>query len=114
MSHLECVAAWVQSIEPMAEVLFGEKKLGKIQRTVDGSVRYPVEEIYLLRRVLPKAKESLAKMQELQNRLTLAGRGEIVAEKAQLARVLPGSAGVYQITLKAGYQMDLEDENGED
>ena len=113
MSHLECVAAWVQSLEPMAEVLFGEQKLGKIRKLVDGSVRCPVEEVFLLRRVLPKSKESFEKMQALQNKLTVAGRGEIVAEKAQLARILPGNAGVYQITLKAEYQMDLEDENGE-
>ncbi len=114
MSHLEQVAQWVHRIAPAAEVIFWEKNLGKIQQSVSGYVRYPVEEIYLLRQVLPKDRESLEKMQKLQNRLTLAGRGEIVAEKAQLARVLPGNAGVYQITLKAGYVMDLEDENGED
>lgn len=114
MSHLERVAAWVHRVEPAVEVLFGEKKLGKMQQSVSGCVRYPVEETYFLRRVLPKAKESLAKMQELQNTLTLLGQGRITGEKTALARVLPGNAGVYQITLKAGYVMDLEDENGED
>ena len=35
-------------------------------------------------------------------------------EKAQLAQVLPGENGLYQVTLRAEYILDLEDEYGED
>ena len=114
MSHLQEVKAWAQSFAPKAEVLFEDKKLGKLRQSVDGTFHCPVEEIYSLRQVLPKGKESFGKMLQLQNTLTLAGRGQIVAEKTQLVHVLPGNTGVYQITLKAGYSLDLEDEYGKD
>ena len=114
MSHLERVKAWVQSIAPEVEVVFFERKLGAVQTCVDGSLHCPVEERYFVRQVLPKGKESFEKMQALQNALTRKGQGKIQGEKTQLAKVLSGNACVYQITLKAGYQMDLEDEYGKD
>ena len=114
MSHLARVKDWVRTYAPEAEVTLLEKKLGAVQGYVDGSLHCPVEERYLVHQVLPKSKESFETMQALQNTLTRKGQGRILGEKTQLAKVLPGNAGVYQITLKAGYQMDLEDEYGED
>ncbi len=114
MSHLQEVKAWAQTFAPQAQVLFADKKLGKFWQSVDGRFHCLVEEIYLVQQVLPRNKESFEKMQALQNALTLAGRGQIAGEKTQLAKVLAGNACVYQITLKAGYQMDLEDEYGKD
>lgn len=114
MSHLQEVKAWAQAFAPKAEVLFADKKLGKLRQSVDGRFHCQVEEVYLLRQVLPKSRESFEQMLRLQNTLTLAGQGRIAGEKTQLARILPGNAGVYQITLRVGYQMDLEEEYGKD
>ena len=114
MSHLDKVTAWAQGFAPQAQVLFEDKKLGKIWQSVDGHLYGTVEEVYFLRQVLPKSRSSLEEMLRLQNTLTANGQGKILAEKARLAKVLPGNAGIYQITLKAGYEVDLEDENGED
>jgi hypothetical protein len=121
VKHYQQVQAWVRELDAGALVVLLERSLGKKVLDVAGNGKCPVTERYAVHKVLPRASQSLAEMQKLQNSLTIGANAPVfgekcsfLAEKTQLAKVLPGNNGVYQISLQATYMKNLEDENGED
>ena len=116
MTHLQEITRWVAEFDPQVMVVPRDRNILTIRRDVTGRRKCRVEEVFLLHRQRPKHYESLQECIRLENQLCLGENApvfgessEIVAEKAQLARILPGGQGLYQVTLKVTYTMNLEE-----
>jgi len=121
MKHYQAVQDYVRGLDAGALVMLLEQKLGEIVQDVAGNRKCPVTERYKVHKVLPRGHESLFQMQALQNTLTIGANAPVFGEdccfrgeKTQLAKVLPGNNGVYEISLEVTYMKNLEDENVED
>lgn len=119
MEHLLTVQDWVRSFSPELEILPQGRRVVQKRRFVTGKNSYQVIESFLLHRKMPRNLESLQWMQELESRLNMGEKRPVLAtacvftaQKAQLAKVLPGELGLYQVTLQAEYAVDLEDGYG--
>ncbi len=117
MRFLEAVSRWATDFQPELDVVPQGRRVVAKQQFVTGASVYQVAETYLIRRKMPRNWDSLHRMQELENRLNMGAIAPIDgcafrAEKAQLAQVLPGEMGLYQVTLQAEYTADWEDEYG--
>ena len=121
MAHFQAVQSWVAGFDPALKVLPTEKRVLQKIRDITGRCTCRVSESFVLQRIMPRCYESLEKFQALEAALTLGNAAPVLGEncvffgeKAQLAQVLPGENGLYQVTLRAEYILDLEDEYGED
>ena len=118
MTHLEEIIRWVQKFDPRVTVIPRDRKILDKRQDITGRQVCRVQELYLLHRQNPKCYDSFLSCVRLGNRLTMDESapvfGEntvILAERAQLARVLPGEQGLYQLQLNITYTM--EEQNGE-
>lgn len=114
MSHLQSVSRWVARFDPNVTVVPRDRKILEKRQDITGRQVCRVQEVFLLHRQNLKCYDSLLAAITLANRLTMDKNApvfgentEIVAEKAQLARVLPGDQGLYQVTLRV--TTDLEE-----
>ena len=114
MSHLQSISRWVARFDPHVTVVPHNRKVLQKRQDITGRQICRVQEMYLLHRQSPKCYDSLLAAISLANRLTMDRNApvfgentEILAEKAQLARVLPGDQGLYQVTLSV--TTDLEE-----
>lgn len=121
MKHYQAVQDWVRTLDDSALVVLLEQSLGEKVEDVAGNRKCPVTERYAVHKVLPRSQESLFSMQALQNTLTIGANAPVfgencrfLGEKAQLAKVLPGNNGVYQIRLEVTYMKKLEEDNSDD
>ena len=118
MSHLQEIVRWVAGFDDKVTVIPRDRKILDKRQDITGRQVLRVQEVFLLHRQMKKCYDSFLACIRLGNRLTMDESapvfGEntvILAEKAQLARVLPGEQGLYQLQLNITYTM--EDQNGE-
>ena len=118
MTHLQEISQWVARFDDKVTVIPRDRKILDKRRSITGRQTCRVQEVFLLHRQRKKCYDSFLDSIRLGNRLTMDESapvfGEntvILAEKAQLARVLPGEQGLYQLQLNITYTM--EDEHGE-
>ena len=118
MTHLQAVSRWVAGFDDKVTVIPRDRKILDKRQDITGRQVCRVQEIFLLQRQRKKCYDSFLTCIRLGNRLTMDKNtpvfGEntvVLAEKAQLARVLPGEQGLYQLQLNITYTM--EEQNGE-
>ena len=117
MSHLQTVSAWVAGFDNQVTVVPRDRKILDKRQDITGRQVCRVQEVFLLHRQMPKCYDSFQSCIRLGNRLTMDPNAPvfgdntvILAEKAQIARVLPGEQGLYQLQLNITYTMDLEEQ----
>ena len=118
MTHLEKISRWVAGFDDKVTVIPRDRKILDKRKDITGRQVCRVQEIFLLHRQMPKCYDSFLACIGLGNRLTMDENAPvfgdntvILAEKAQIVRVLPGEQGLYQLQLNITFTM--EDENGE-
>lgn len=113
MTHLQEISQWVSSFDPRVMVVPRDRKIVDKRQDITGRQVCRVQETYLLHRQDRKSYQSFLNCIRLGNRLTSAKNtpvfGEntvILAEKAQLARLMPGEQGLYQLQLNITYSQE--------